>query len=214
MFAVDAALGAHQPAFQRASRGDDLERRARLDNVHDRPVFARLNRHPVALVEVVVRAVGHCQHLPRRRPHDDAGGHLGPELLHGRVHLAFHDVLERHVHGEAHRCAVTRGAFHPPEGHHLVSTPVAFRITETVMALEPVVHRTLHAFHPLVLAIHIADHVGKHAPVGVDPHRVLLEKHSPDLLVVQLRCQGLGHVLSHLVLDDNVATWLFLPRIG
>ena len=91
------------PASIAAAAVIDLEGRARLVGVGDRPAAARLGARVRVAVRVERRDGGHREDLARPRVEDDGGGRPGVRLLPHPRELALGDVLEAGVERQPER---------------------------------------------------------------------------------------------------------------
>ena len=91
--AVEHVVRLDQAGVEGRRRGDDLERRAGLVDVHDRPVAPLGLVIAAEVVGIERRVAGHGQHAARLRVEEEGAPPLRAPRLDGAHQLALHDVL-------------------------------------------------------------------------------------------------------------------------
>ncbi len=156
---LDHLIEPHQPALESGRAGDDLEGRARLVGVGDRPVAARVRAEAAVLVRIEARRARHRQNLPAARVHQDHAAGPGIGLLDCGRELLLGGVLDAGVERDDKRRALLRRL----AGKGLpfpVGGPPRVRQRDDLSGLpadRPIVG-ILEAGEPPVVGAHVAEH--------------------------------------------------------
>ena len=204
--AVEGVGDPDEPFLKRPGHRHDLKDGAGIIDVGDGRVAhprALVGGHLVVMVEIEGRVVAEAQDEPGPRIADDDGGLERLVFFADERELLLDDVLHDEVEGELDVVAVGGGDPTREELREFAAAAVTLAHTPAALAAQVKIIAVLDALGRFLLAVDVADDVGRELVVRIDAMIVTFPAHALDLEFGDFLVGLLGDIgLEHVPADE------------